>query len=141
MGNMRASQPAATRSLDCAAITRAAQVASPKEPNRSAPMPATSPTLSPTLSAMVAGLRGSSSGMPASDAKSGRSAPGETVRVTRCEYLAVRVDLGYVNTQRFDSCGARKSVYREPAALCSALCPTPVGPDGKDDWVNDWVPV
>ena len=29
-------------------------------------MPATSPTLSPTLSAMVAGLRGSSSGMPAS---------------------------------------------------------------------------
>ena len=29
-------------------------------------MPATSPTLSPTLSAMVAGFRGSSSGMPAS---------------------------------------------------------------------------
>src|ERR1700692_3633220 len=29
-------------------------------------MPAQSPTLSPTLSAMVAGLRGSSSGMPAS---------------------------------------------------------------------------
>jgi hypothetical protein len=29
------------------------------------PMPATSPTLSPTLSAMVAGLRGESSGMPA----------------------------------------------------------------------------
>ena len=34
--------------------------------NRSAPMPATSPTLSPTLSAIVAGLRGSSSGIPAS---------------------------------------------------------------------------
>src|ERR1051325_6358960 len=34
--------------------------------NRSAAMPAQSPTLSPTLSAMVAGLRGSSSGMPAS---------------------------------------------------------------------------
>ena len=33
---------------------------------RSAPMPATSPTLSPTLSAMVAGFRGSSSGIPAS---------------------------------------------------------------------------
>ena len=33
---------------------------------RSAPIPATSPTLSPTLSAMVAGFRGSSSGMPAS---------------------------------------------------------------------------
>ena len=29
-------------------------------------MPATSPTLSPTLSAIVAGLRGSSSGIPAS---------------------------------------------------------------------------
>ena len=33
---------------------------------RSAAMPAQSPTLSPTLSAMTAGLRGSSSGMPAS---------------------------------------------------------------------------
>ncbi len=42
--------------------------------NRSAPMPATSPTLSPTLSAMVAGLRGSSSGMPASTLPT-RSAP------------------------------------------------------------------
>ncbi len=41
---------------------------------RSAPMPATSPTLSPTLSAMVAGLRGSSSGMPASTLPT-RSAP------------------------------------------------------------------
>jgi hypothetical protein len=42
--------------------------------NRSAPMPATSPTLSPTLSAIVAGLRGSSSGMPASILPT-RSAP------------------------------------------------------------------
>ena len=42
--------------------------------NRSAPMPATSPTLSPTLSAMTAGLRGSSSGMPASILPT-RSAP------------------------------------------------------------------
>ena len=41
---------------------------------RSAPMPATSPTLSPTLSATVAGLRGSSSGMPASTFPT-RSAP------------------------------------------------------------------
>ncbi len=41
---------------------------------RSAPMPATSPTLSPTLSAMVAGLRGSSSGMPCSTLPT-RSAP------------------------------------------------------------------
>ena len=37
-------------------------------------MPATSPTLSPTLSAMVAGLRASSSGMPASILPT-RSAP------------------------------------------------------------------
>ena len=42
--------------------------------NRSAPMPATSPTLSPTLSAIVAGLRGSSSGIPASTLPT-RSAP------------------------------------------------------------------
>ena len=42
--------------------------------NRSAAMPAQSPTLSPTLSAMVAGLRGSSSGMPASTLPT-RSAP------------------------------------------------------------------
>ena len=34
--------------------------------NKSAPRPATSPTLSPTLSAITAGLRGSSSGIPAS---------------------------------------------------------------------------
>ena len=44
------------------------------EPKRSAPIPATSPTLSPTLSAIVAGLRGSSSGMPASTFPT-RSAP------------------------------------------------------------------
>ena len=37
-------------------------------------MPAQSPTLSPTLSAMVAGLRGSSSGIPASTLPT-RSAP------------------------------------------------------------------
>ena len=42
--------------------------------NRSAPMPATSPTLSPTLSAITAGLRGSSSGSPASTFPT-RSAP------------------------------------------------------------------
>ena len=45
-----------------------------KDSKRSAPMPATSPTLSPTLSAMVAGLRGSSSGMPCSTLPT-RSAP------------------------------------------------------------------
>lgn len=36
--------------------TKAAQVDSAKEPNKSAPIPATSPTLSPTLSAIVAGF-------------------------------------------------------------------------------------
>ncbi len=40
----------------------------------SEPIPATSPTLSPTLSAITAGLRGSSSGMPASTLPT-RSAP------------------------------------------------------------------
>ena len=42
--------------------------------NKSAPIPATSPTLSPTLSAIVAGLRGWSSGIPASTLPT-RSAP------------------------------------------------------------------
>jgi hypothetical protein len=42
-------------------ITRAAHVASAKDPKRSDPIPATSPTLSPTLSAIVAGFLGSSS--------------------------------------------------------------------------------
>src|ERR1700733_3761000 len=42
--------------------------------NRSAAIPAQSPTLSPTLSAITAGLRGSSSGIPASTLPT-RSAP------------------------------------------------------------------
>ena len=42
--------------------------------NKSEPIPATSPTLSPTLSAITAGLRGSSSGIPASTLPT-RSAP------------------------------------------------------------------
>ena len=45
-----------------------------KDSKRSAPIPATSPTLSPTLSAIVAGFRGSSSGIPASTFPT-RSAP------------------------------------------------------------------
>jgi hypothetical protein len=45
-------------------IIKAAQVDSAKDPKRSAPIPAISPTLSPTLSAIVAGLRGLSSGKP-----------------------------------------------------------------------------
>jgi len=39
-------------------ITRAAHDAYANEPNKSAPIPATSPTLSPTLSAIVAGFLG-----------------------------------------------------------------------------------
>jgi len=49
-------------SIELLPITRAAEVASAKEPNKSALIPATSPTLSPTLSAIVAGFRGLSSG-------------------------------------------------------------------------------
>src|SRR5688500_15009674 len=54
--------------------TMVARMVATYEPKRSAPIPATSPTLSPTLSAMVAGLRGSSSGMPTSTLPT-RSAP------------------------------------------------------------------
>lgn len=43
-------------------ITRAAQVDSANDPNKSAPIPAISPTLSPTLSAIVAGFFGLSYG-------------------------------------------------------------------------------
>ncbi len=45
-------------------MTKAAQVDSANDPNKSALIPATSPTLSPTLSAMVAGFFGLSSGNP-----------------------------------------------------------------------------
>lgn len=49
-------------SIELLPITKAAQVASAKDPNKSALIPATSPTLSPTLSAIVAGFLGLSSG-------------------------------------------------------------------------------
>ncbi len=45
-------------------MMREAHVDSANDPNKSAPIPAISPTLSPTLSAIVAGLRGLSSGNP-----------------------------------------------------------------------------
>ena len=56
------------------ANARVAMIEPTYDSNRSAPMPATSPTLSPTLSAIVAGFRGSSSGIPASTFPT-RSAP------------------------------------------------------------------
>ena len=42
-----APHPAFLRSLVCDAMTKAAQVDSANDPNKSAPIPATSPTLSP----------------------------------------------------------------------------------------------
>ena len=72
---LTASAPARPMALN--AVTPRMMLATsttPKDSNRSDAMPAQSPTLSPTLSAMVAGLRGSSSGMPASTLPT-RSAP------------------------------------------------------------------
>ena len=71
IGNKRASRLVANAT---APITSAAHVLSAHEPNKSAPIPATSPTLSPTLSAITAGFRGSSSGIPCSTLPT-RSAP------------------------------------------------------------------
>ncbi len=62
-----AAAPVTPRSITATAVT--AYVS-----KRSAAMPAQSPTLSPTLSAITAGLRGSSSGIPASILPT-RSAP------------------------------------------------------------------
>ena len=68
-GNIAPSAPkAATPSVT------AETIAPTYDSKRSAPIPATSPTLSPTLSAITAGLRGSSSGIPASTLPT-RSAP------------------------------------------------------------------
>jgi len=53
-----------TSSSEVAPITKAAQVDSARDPNKSDPIPAISPTLSPTLSAITPGLDGSSSGKP-----------------------------------------------------------------------------
>ena len=61
VGSVMPSTPAPT-----AASAIVAMMEPTYDSNRSAPMPATSPTLSPTLSAIVAGLRGSSSGIPCS---------------------------------------------------------------------------
>ncbi len=66
--------PAADARAMAAPMIIAPMIEPTYDSKRSAPMPATSPTLSPTLSAMVAGLRGSSSGMPASTLPT-RSAP------------------------------------------------------------------
>ena len=55
---------AITRDGEVPETTRAAQVDSASDPNKSAPIPAMSPTLSPTLSAIVPGFLLSSSGSP-----------------------------------------------------------------------------
>ena len=59
-----ASRPAATVIVD--AIATQAIIEPQYDSKISEPIPAMSPTLSPTLSAITPGLRGSSSGMPAS---------------------------------------------------------------------------
>ena len=68
-GKIRPSEPNAALPRISAATSVTAY-----DSKRSAAMPAQSPTLSPTLSAMVAALRASSSGMPASTLPT-RSAP------------------------------------------------------------------
>ena len=57
---------APTAAAVAVAIAIVAIIEDAYDSKRSDPIPATSPTLSPTLSAIVAGLRGSSSGIPAS---------------------------------------------------------------------------
>eukprot|EP01139_Manchomonas_bermudensis_P024549 Amastigsp_a842912_29.p4 type:complete len:137 gc:universal Amastigsp_a842912_29:1362-952(-) len=66
--------PIAALSVSDAAMIMDPTISAEIDSNRSAPRPAQSPTLSPTRSAMTAGLRGSSSGMPASTLPT-RSAP------------------------------------------------------------------
>lgn len=51
-------------SLEVAPITKAAQIDSASDPNKSDPVPEISPTLSPTLLAITPGLDGSSSFNP-----------------------------------------------------------------------------
>ena len=74
---------ASVASSDADAVAAMAMVAMTDptyDSKMSAPMPATSPTLSPTLSAITAGLRGSSSGIPASTLPT-KSAPTSAVLV------------------------------------------------------------
>ena len=52
-------------------------------------MPATSPTLSPTLSAMVAGLRGSSSGIPVPPVEPGKP----LLKVYTCSKINLNISL------------------------------------------------
>ena len=73
-GNATACVVLAASAAEVAPMAMVATIEPTYDSKMSAPMPATSPTLSPTLSAMVAGLRGSSSGMPASTLPT-RSAP------------------------------------------------------------------
>src|SRR5690606_34629202 len=74
IGSATASRRFAAYRVLVAAMAMVAMTEPTYDSKMSAPMPAVSPTQSPTLSAMVAGLRGSSSGMPASTLPT-RSAP------------------------------------------------------------------
>ena len=74
MGSAMAFATFPASAVEVAAIAIVAITEPTYDSKMSAPMPATSPTLSPTLSAMVAGFRGSSSGIPASTLPT-RSAP------------------------------------------------------------------
>ena len=74
MGSATALATLAAMVAEVAPMAMVATIEPTYDSKMSAPIPATSPTLSPTLSAMVAGLRGSSSGMPASTLPT-RSAP------------------------------------------------------------------
>ena len=70
----RSPRPPMTSSDIVEAIAMVAIIAPQYDSKMSEPIPATSPTLSPTLSAITPGLRGSSSGIPASTLPT-RSAP------------------------------------------------------------------
>jgi len=74
MSGKKMASPFSSKSILAAETTRAAQVASASDPNRSAPIPAISPTLSPTLSAIVPGFYGESSSNP-SQTLPAKSAP------------------------------------------------------------------
>src|SRR2546427_510043 len=85
-----------------------------KVSKRSAAMPAQSPTLSPTLSAITAGLRGSSSGMPASTLPT-RSAPTSAPLVKMPPPSRAKIEISDPPNPRPTS-GLMTSLYAAPGA-------------------------